>query len=69
NHKKNQKFYKAMIKINPDLALPPLELYVDYAEALKCKKHLSYMLGSALLKNPFTFIFRVKSIMRDFKRK
>lgn len=69
NHKKNQKFYKAMIKINPDLALPPLEIYVDYSEALKCKKHLSYMLGSALLKNPLTFIFKIKSITKDFKSK
>ncbi|EOH2815020.1 hypothetical protein ACLZ7Y_000636, partial [Campylobacter coli] len=34
----------------PNLALPPLESYPDYKEALKEKECLTYKLGEALIK-------------------
>ncbi|MCV3376278.1 hypothetical protein [Campylobacter sp. IFREMER_LSEM_CL2151] len=49
-HKQEQKIYQEKIKKDPSLALPPLESYPDYQEALKLKNHLSYKLGQALIK-------------------
>ncbi|EPM6358486.1 hypothetical protein ACTN5O_001259 [Campylobacter jejuni] len=49
SHKQEQKTYKFKVKKNPNLALPPLESYPDYNEALKLKNHLSYKLGQALI--------------------
>ncbi|EDP4343682.1 hypothetical protein GY418_001725, partial [Campylobacter jejuni] len=37
------------IKKNPNLALPPLETYPDYKEALKEKECFTYKLGEALI--------------------
>ncbi|AJC90175.1 SGNH/GDSL hydrolase family protein [Campylobacter subantarcticus] len=48
-HKQEQKIYQEKIKKDPSLALPPLESYPDYQEALKLKNHLSYKLGQALM--------------------
>ncbi|MCR8696647.1 MULTISPECIES: hypothetical protein [Campylobacter] len=48
-HQKEQKIYQEKIKNNPSLKLPPLETYPDYKEAIKCKNHLSYKLGEALI--------------------
>ncbi|CUU70945.1 hypothetical protein [Campylobacter hyointestinalis] len=48
-HQKEQKIYQEKIKNNPSLKLPPLETYPDYKEAIKCKNHLSYKLGKALI--------------------
>ncbi|OEW33829.1 hypothetical protein AJ878_00050, partial [Campylobacter jejuni] len=47
----------------------PIEEYADYEEALKVKQHLSYLLGNALIKNPFKFIFIFPKIIQDFKSK
>ncbi|WDL69712.1 hypothetical protein IP364_07530 [Helicobacter winghamensis] len=49
-HKQQQKDYLEKVKKNPSLKLPPLESYLDYKEALKCKDHLSYKLGEALIR-------------------
>ena len=49
-YKLEQKAYNEKIKANPNLKLPPLESYPDYAEAMKIKNHLSYKLGEALIK-------------------
>ncbi|MBX2078388.1 sugar transferase, partial [Campylobacter peloridis] len=48
-HKQEQKNYQEKIKKDSSLALPPLEDYPDYKEALKLKNHLSYKLGQALI--------------------
>lgn len=48
-HKQEQKIYQEKIKKDPSLALPPLEDYSDYKEALKEKKCLTYKLGQALI--------------------
>ncbi|EAI6762888.1 alpha-2,3-sialyltransferase, partial [Campylobacter jejuni] len=48
-HKFEQKAYKAKIKENPNLALPPLETYSDYNEALKLKNSFTYKIGEALI--------------------
>ena len=65
------KFTKALLNLlsslNPNLKPLPLNAYLDYNEALKVKKHLSYRLGNALLKNPFTFAFKVKKIYKEWK--
>ncbi|EAJ7529401.1 sugar transferase [Campylobacter jejuni subsp. doylei] len=48
-HKFEQKAYEEKIKENPNLALPPLETYPDYNEALKEKECFTYKLGLALI--------------------
>ncbi|MDL0088636.1 hypothetical protein [Campylobacter gastrosuis] len=49
-YKKEQFAYNDKINKNPSLALPKLSTYADYKEAIKCKNHLSYKLGEALIK-------------------
>ncbi|EOI8847567.1 hypothetical protein ACMXG0_001639, partial [Campylobacter jejuni] len=44
SHKQEQKAYKFKVKKNPNLALPPLETYPDYNEALKEKECFTYKL-------------------------
>ncbi|WP_410689911.1 hypothetical protein UPTC5044_0300 [Campylobacter lari] len=48
-HKQEQKNYQEKIKKDPSLALPLLEDYPDYKEALKEKECLTYKLGEALI--------------------
>ncbi|SUW96977.1 glycosyl transferase, group 2 family protein [Campylobacter jejuni subsp. doylei] len=50
SHKQEQKAYKFKVKKNPNLALPPLETYPDYKEALKEKECFTYKLGEALIR-------------------
>ncbi|EAH5218288.1 hypothetical protein D8J68_08795, partial [Campylobacter upsaliensis] len=61
-HKKDQAVYNSMIRVNPKLALFPLESYADYNEALRITNYLSYRLGNAFIKHPITFIFRIYGI-------
>lgn len=42
--------------------------YIDYQDALKYKKHLSYRLGNLLIHHPFTFIFKVKKEYKRWKK-
>ncbi|RTJ59133.1 alpha-2,3-sialyltransferase [Campylobacter jejuni] len=49
-HKFEQKAYEEKIKENPNLALPPLESYPDYKEALKEKECFTYKLGEEFIK-------------------
>ncbi|EPG0619019.1 hypothetical protein ACSW0J_000929, partial [Campylobacter jejuni] len=49
-HQLEQKAYEEKIKENPNLALPPLETYPDYNEALKEKECFTYKLGEAFIK-------------------
>ncbi|WP_257841563.1 hypothetical protein [Campylobacter sp. 113] len=74
-HKFEQKAYEEKIKDNPNLALPPLETYPDYNEALKEKECFTYKLGEALMqanKNWYgggyiKFIFKdVPRLKREF---
>ncbi|HFU2597041.1 TPA: alpha-2,3-sialyltransferase, partial [Campylobacter jejuni] len=50
SHKQEQKAYKFKVNKNPNLALPPLETYPDYNEALKEKGCFTYKLGEAFIK-------------------
>ncbi|MDP8329117.1 hypothetical protein RAO59_02555 [Campylobacter jejuni] len=50
SHKQEQKTYKFKIKKNPNLALPPLETYPDYNEALKEKECFTYKLVEEFIK-------------------
>lgn len=50
-YKKIQQKYQFLSLVNPILQLPSLESYVDFPKALECKKHLSYILGSTLIKS------------------
>ncbi|MBX7491427.1 glycosyltransferase family 2 protein [Helicobacter turcicus] len=68
-HKLESKVLKTLYRFHVELQPPPLESYADYEEALETKWHLSYRLGKALLKNPLTFVFKINSIYRDYKRK
>ncbi|MBZ7944422.1 glycosyltransferase family 2 protein, partial [Campylobacter sp. RM13744] len=45
-----QKVHQEKIKKDPFLALPPLESYPDYHEALKERECFTYKLGEALIK-------------------
>ena len=56
------------IKAQSHSALPPIEDYIDYEQALQIKNYLSYRLGNALVKHPFTFVFRVNKIYKEWKR-
>ncbi|HDX3445862.1 TPA: DUF2972 domain-containing protein [Campylobacter jejuni] len=49
-HKKEQKIYQQTIQVFPQLKYPSLETCSDYNEALRCKFHLSYMIGEVLIK-------------------
>ncbi|EDO7430011.1 hypothetical protein Q9X50_000122 [Campylobacter jejuni] len=48
-YNQEQKNYQMMIKLNPTLALPKLQDYDDYQEAVKIKKYFSYRLGEAII--------------------
>lgn len=61
-YKFEQRVLSIFYKLNPDLKPLPLESYGDYYEALKYKEHLSYKLGHALIKNPFSFAFKIYNI-------
>ncbi|ENX5857775.1 hypothetical protein ACFRA6_001262 [Campylobacter jejuni] len=50
SHKQEQKAYKFKVEKNLNLALPPLETYPDYNEALKEKECFTYKLGEAFIK-------------------
>ena len=49
-HQKERLSYETKIKENPNLALPSLETYPDYNEALKNKECFTYKLGEAFIK-------------------
>ena len=76
-HNIEQIAYNKIIKDNPNLKLPPLESYPDYQEALKCKNHLSYKLGQAIIKADksviklgyLTLWFKCKKIKKQHKNK
>lgn len=69
NHRFEQRVLKALVSLNPELKPLRLQDFADYEESLKVKEHLSYRLGSAMLKNPFTFPFKIPSIYKDYRRK
>lgn len=69
NHRFEQRVLKALILLKPELKPLRLQDFADYDESLKVKEHLSYRLGSAMLKNPFTFPFKIPSIYKNYKRK
>ncbi|EOE6796440.1 hypothetical protein ACKSXL_001819 [Campylobacter jejuni] len=76
-HKFEQKAYEEKIKENPNLALPPLETYPDYNEALKEKECFTYKLGEEFIKASknwyggyIKFIFKdVPRLKRELKKK
>ncbi|EAH7586175.1 hypothetical protein EOE21_07490, partial [Campylobacter lari] len=68
-HKQEQKIYQEKIKKDPSLALPSLESYSDYQEALRFKNHLSYKLGQALIQANKTWWWGVRYIKLWFKIK
>lgn len=78
-HHIEQIAYNKIIKNNPNLKLPPLESYPDYQEALKCKNHLSYKLGEALIKannkgfitggGGYWLLFEISRIIKQHKNK
>ncbi|CAM3520617.1 ATP-grasp fold amidoligase family protein [Campylobacter upsaliensis] len=67
NFRLERKIYESLSAIDEKFILPPLEDYTDFGEALETKKHLSYRLGQALLKNPILFPFKIKKIYEEFK--
>ncbi|EGD0208607.1 TPA: glycosyltransferase family 2 protein, partial [Campylobacter jejuni] len=77
SHKQEQKAYKFKVKKNPNLALPPLETYPDYNEALQYKNHLSYKLGKILIKafktwykgGLFKLWFEIRKLKGKFKER
>ncbi|ECL6334908.1 glycosyltransferase family 8 protein, partial [Campylobacter jejuni] len=67
SYKINILIYNKIVKIKPEMKMPPLENYEDYTEAIKVKQHLSYRLGQLFLKNPIKFIFYSKKIYNEWK--
>ncbi|EPC1978766.1 sugar transferase, partial [Campylobacter jejuni] len=76
-HKFEQKAYEEKIKENPNLALPPLETYPDYNEALKEKECFTYKLGEAFIKASknwygggyLKLFFEIRKLRKEFKKK
>ncbi|WP_139470516.1 glycosyltransferase family 8 protein [Campylobacter armoricus] len=66
-HKLSNSIYKLILNINPNLKPLNLEKCQDYQQALQIKNYLSYKLGNTLVKHPFTFIFRVNKIYKEWK--
>ncbi|HEC1763098.1 TPA: glycosyltransferase family 8 protein [Campylobacter jejuni] len=67
-HKLSNFIYKLMLDTNPNLKPLNLEEYQDYQQALQIKNYLSYRLGNTLVKYPFTFIFRVSRVYKEWKK-
>lgn len=67
-HKKIQWSKKQLENQYPNLKSLPLSCYSDYYEAMKIKNYLSYKLGNLLIKHPFTFIFRVGKVYREWRK-
>ncbi|HFP7626976.1 TPA: glycosyltransferase family 8 protein [Campylobacter jejuni] len=67
-HKISNLIFKLILISNPNLKSLPLNHYSDYQEALKIQNYLSYKLGNLLIKYPFTFVFRVASVYKEWKR-
>lgn len=61
--------YNSITRINPHFKIPPLKYYFDYRQSLETKRHLSYQLGLAWLRNPLTFPFKIIKIYKKFKNK
>ncbi|ENT9878405.1 glycosyltransferase family 8 protein [Campylobacter coli] len=68
-HKISNLIFKLILISNPNLKSLPLNHYSDYQEALKIQNYLSYRLGNLLIKHPFTFIFRVSRVYREWKER
>ncbi|WLR66421.1 glycosyltransferase [Campylobacter jejuni] len=66
-HKISILIFKLILNSNPNLKSSPLNHYSDYQEALKIQNYLSYKLGNLLIKHPFTFVFRVAGVYREWK--
>ncbi|EJK3651112.1 sugar transferase, partial [Campylobacter jejuni] len=66
-HKRKSKIYQTLVNIDKKYAMPPLESYSDFYEALRLKEHLTYKLGKSFLDNPYVFIFKVKKIYKEWK--
>lgn len=69
SHRFEQKVLRALVSLKPELKPLRLQDFADYEESLKTKEHLSYKLGSALLKNPLTFPFKIPSIYKDYRQR
>ncbi|ECL6397957.1 glycosyltransferase family 8 protein, partial [Campylobacter jejuni] len=67
-HKISILIFKLILNSNPNLKSSPLNHYSDYQEALKIQNYLSYKLGNLLIKHPFTFVFRVAGVYREWKK-
>ena len=76
-HRKKTKIYKDIIQVFPSLKYPALEKCADYKASLRCKFHLSYLLGQALIRADkekfsggyirlFSYIKEAKEIFRSF---
>ncbi|TEY09671.1 DUF2972 domain-containing protein [Campylobacter sp. US18a] len=74
-HKKQQKIYRQIIQVFPQLKYPSLETCSDYEQALRYKFHLSYMLGEVLIQtfqnlhkgSMFKLIKNIKKVNKEFK--
>ncbi|WP_161565370.1 DUF4422 domain-containing protein [Campylobacter jejuni] len=66
-HKISNLIFKLILISNPNLKSLPLNHYSDYQEALKIQNYLSYKLGNLLIKHPFTFVFRVARVYKEWK--
>ncbi|ECL4319779.1 hypothetical protein FTK47_06915 [Campylobacter jejuni] len=67
-HKISNLIFKLILNSNPNLKSSPLNHYSDYQEALKIQNYLSYKLGNLLIKHPFTFVFRVAGVYKEWKK-
>ncbi|ECL2835969.1 glycosyltransferase family 8 protein [Campylobacter jejuni] len=67
-HKISNLIFKLILISNPNLKSLPLNHYSDYQEALKIQNYLSYKLGNLLIKHPFSFVFRIARVYREWRK-
>ncbi|ECQ7461236.1 glycosyltransferase family 8 protein [Campylobacter jejuni] len=67
-HKISNLIFKLILNSNPNLKSLPLNHYSDYQEALKIQNYLSYKLGNLLIKHPFSFVFRIARVYREWRK-
>lgn len=63
-----RKIKNIIYETNPNLRPKPLNTYRDYKQALEIKNSLNYKLGEMVLKNKFSYLFKIKKIKNEFKK-
>ena len=67
-HFTSKAFNNLLASSNGLIKPEPMHHYSDNHEAIRIKNHLTYRLGNTLVKHPFTFLFRISKVYKEWKR-